>query len=123
MPASSPSASPAPGCSSCTRAAMASSRSSPKRSPLPSSDSCPRRCRVPPEPKAASSNKKSHSVENPLTQQLSVPTTYYNNQLTHGTTSSEVRPVVKRAEPDIWERISAEVTEQTYNDGSDIRVR
>src|SRR5699024_1825149 len=117
------SASPAPGCSSCPRAAMASSRSSPKWSPLPSSDSCPRRCRVPPEPKAASCNKKSHSVANPLTEHLSVPTADYNNQVTHGGISSEVRPPAKRDAPDIWERISAGVSEQTFKDGSDIRVR
>src|SRR5699024_5722888 len=82
-----------------------------------------RRCRVPPEPKAASCNKKSHSVANPLTEHLSVPTADYNNQVTHGGISSQVRPLVKSAAPDIWERISAEVTEQTYNDGSDRRVR
>jgi hypothetical protein len=78
---------------------------------------------VSPEPKAASRNKKSHSVANPLTEHLPVPTADYNNQVTHGDVSPQVRPLVKSAAPDIWDIISAEVTEQTYNDGSDIRVR
>src|SRR5699024_3977812 len=123
MPASSTSASPAPGCSSSRRAAMASSTSSPKWSPPPSTDSCPRRCRVSPEPKTSSCNNKSHSVANPLTEHLPVPTVDYNNQVTHCGISSQVRPLVKKAAPDIWDIISAEVTEQTYNDGSDIRVQ